>query len=399
MKGPINQLSTHVAYAEIEMSARVYALSIHADYRCRHSGVCCTADWDVPVELPVYRALDERIRSGVLRVAPGAEALQPFVVEPDLPDDAAAMLERTERGACVFFDRSTHLCVVHRDAGEQELPVTCRHFPRLAVRDARGTFVTLSHYCPTAAAMLFREDVPLEIVEGPPAFPVADYDGLNVTPDDLPPLLSPGMLMDLDGYSAWERHMVRRCSTDAVPERVVATLAGDAGVLRRWRPGGDRLAAAIARLPDDLAAADPHDTLAASVTLRAEVVAAIPDDLKPAHDEDGVPRAYARYVRPAWETFRRPLNRYVAAKAFASWSAYQGRGLATIIRGLEAALALVRVEAARQCRDAGRALDRPLLLEAFRAADFSLNHLAVGEDLAEAWSQAEAQGGVMRNAE
>jgi hypothetical protein len=63
--------------------------------------------------------------------------------------------------------------------------------------------------------------------------------------------------------------------------------------------------------------------------------------------------------------------------------------VATIVRGLEAALALVRVEAARQCRDARRVLDRDLLLEAFRSADFMLNHLAVGEELAAVWSRAE----------
>ena len=181
------------------MSSRVFALSIHADYRCQHSGVCCTADWDVPVELPVYRSLNERIEAGALRVAPNAEPLAPFIVEPGLPGDAAAILERTDRGECVFFDRPTHLCVVHRDAGEDALPETCRHFPRLAVADSRGTFITLSHYCPTAASMLFREDVDLRIVEGPQAFPFADYDGLTVTPDDLPPLLSPSMLMDPDG--------------------------------------------------------------------------------------------------------------------------------------------------------------------------------------------------------
>src|SRR5215510_5414166 len=90
----------------------VYSLSIHADYRCRHSGACCTADWDVPVELPVYRSLNERITQGTLRVAPNAEPLDPFIVEPELPGDAAAMLERTDRGECVFFDRPTHLCVV-----------------------------------------------------------------------------------------------------------------------------------------------------------------------------------------------------------------------------------------------------------------------------------------------
>ena len=59
------------------------------------------------------------------------------------------------------------------------------------------------------------------------------------------------------------------------------------------------------------------------------------------------------YVRDAWHEFRAPVNRFLAAKAFASWTAYQGRGVKTIVRGLEAALALVRVEAARQCRDCG----------------------------------------------
>src|SRR5690349_18004185 len=220
------------------MSSSVFALSIHADYKCRHSGACCTADWDVPVELPIYRSLDERLRLGALQVAPHARELLPFIVEPDLPEDAAAMLERTDRGECVFFERGSRLCIVHRDAGEAALPATCRHFPRLAVADGRGTFVTLSHFCPTAASMLFRDDVALEIVERPAAFPLADYDGLTVTADDLPPLLSPSMLMDAEGYTAWERHMVRRCAADRSPESVVASLAADAAALRSWRPGG-----------------------------------------------------------------------------------------------------------------------------------------------------------------
>jgi hypothetical protein len=52
-------------------------------------------------------------------------------------------------------------------------------------------------------------------------------------------------------------------------------------------------------------------------------------------------------------------------------------------------VALVRVEAARLCRDADRPLDAELLKEAFRAADFALNHLAIGEDLALGWTEAE----------
>src|SRR5688500_11735331 len=167
------------------MGSTVFALSIHADYRCRHSGACCSADWDVPVELPVYRSLRSAVAAGQLRVGSGAAPLDPVVVEPGLPDDAAAMLERTNRGDCVFFERPSHLCVVHRDLGEPALPSTCRHFPRVAVQDLRGTFITLSHFCPTAASMLFRDDVPIEIVSGPVAFPPGDYDGLVVTPEDL----------------------------------------------------------------------------------------------------------------------------------------------------------------------------------------------------------------------
>lgn len=371
----------------------VYALSFHADYKCRHSGACCTADWDVPVELPIYRSLEDAVTAGRLQVAPAASPLAPFIVEPDLPDDAAAMIERTDRGDCVFFERGTHLCVVHRDMGESALPATCRHFPRVAVRDTRGTFITLSHFCPTAAGMLFRDDVETRIVEGPPAFPPMDYDGLVVADEDLPPLLGPRMLMDGEGYTAWERHMVARCSDgDTLPESVMATLWRDARILRRWTPETQPLAAAVAALPSEPAVASEHANLETSLAAYREAMTAVPDDLKPAPDEDGLDAAFDARVRPAWRTFTGPLNRYLAAKAFASWTAYQGRGILAIVRGLEVALALVRVEASRQCRDHARTLDRDLLLEAIRSADFVLNHLAVGEDLADAWSNVAITG-------
>jgi Fe-S-cluster containining protein len=370
----------------------VFALSIHADYKCRHSGACCTADWDVPVELPVYRSLADAVGRGALRVSAAAAPLTPFIVEPELPDDAGAMIERTDRGDCVFFERDSHLCIVHRDLGETALPATCRHFPRVAVRDARGTFITLSHYCPTAASMLFREDVPLCIVEDPPAFPFADYEGLIVTGDDLPPLLTPRTLMDADGYAAWERHMVARCDAANGPESALATLARDVRQLQAWRAGERTLAETVMALPRDVVAAAPHDGLAPSLRLRAEVITAVPDDLKPRADESGLEAVYRNRVLRHWPAFHAPLNRYLAAKAFASWTAYQGRGIAAIVRGLEAALALVRVEAARQCRDAERDLDAELLLEAFRSADFALNHLAVGEDLADVWSKVATTG-------
>jgi hypothetical protein len=117
----------------------------------------------------------------------------------------------------------------------------------------------------------------------------------------------------------------------------------------------------------------------------------MPDDLRPDSDEQDLEAAFRMWVRDVWWEFRAPLNRYLAGKAFASWSAYQGRGVATIVRGLDAALAVVRVEASRECRNAGHALNAALLLQAFRSADFALNHLAVGEDLCEAWSVVETR--------
>jgi Fe-S-cluster containining protein len=371
----------------------VYSLSIHADYRCRHSGACCTADWDVPVELPLYRTLDEALSAG--RVAPagrldGRDAV--LIVENHLPDDAAAMVARTATGDCVFYHRNSGLCVIHRDLGEPMLPATCRHFPRLAVRDARGTFISLTHYCPTAVASLFRDDVRIEIVEDPPAFPDADYEGLVVTSDDWPPLLRPDCLADPQSYSAWERHMVATCADESLsPESVIATLERDARLVRRVSPATNAaIVNAIEHLPVGRVIVPAPAALDASLVRYHEVLKAVPDEWRPEADTQDLAVSYRRHVADEWTGFDKPLKRYLAAKAFASWTAYQGRGFLTIVRGLEAALALVRVEAARRCRDANCPLNADLLREAFRQADFALNHLAAGDELAETWSKVEA---------
>lgn len=370
------------------MGSTVRSLSIHADYRCRHSGECCSIDWDVPIEVPIYRSLTEAVAAG--RVTPATPTDAPFTVGDDMPDGTGAFFARTSEGRCVFFEAGSRLCVVHRDLGEPALPLTCRHFPRVSIQDARGTHVALSHFCPTAASMLFRDDVPVRIVEGPPAFPGTEYDGLVVAAEEFPPLLHPSMLMDHASYAAWEAHMVARCAElSRSPESILATLARDATVVRAWTPGKESLSETIASLPGDYVAAAAAETIDASLDLYFEVMTAVPDELRPEPDEHGLDVAFADYVRPEWARFTAPLDRYLAAKSFASWTSYQGRGVASIVRGLEAALALVRVEAARQCRDAGRPLDADLLLEAIRFADFSLNHLAVGDELAMNWAAVE----------
>ena len=371
----------------------VYSLSIHADYRCRHSGACCTADWDVPVEVPLYRTLDEALSAG--RVAPagrldGNNAV--LIIEDKLPGDAAAMVARTATGDCVFYHRNSGLCVIHRDLGEPMLPATCRYFPRLAVRDGRGTFISLTHYCPTAAASLFRDDVRIEIIQDPPAFPDAEYEGLVVTSEDWPPLLRPDCLADAQSYTAWERHMVARCADESLSaESVVETLERDARLVRRVSPATTAaIVHAIEQLPARRVSAPVPEALETSLAHYFDVLKAVPDEWRPEADTRDLAECYRRYVAMEWTGFDAPLRRYLAAKAFASWTAYQGRGFLTIVRGLEVALALVRVEAARRCRDANCPLDAELLLEAFRQADFALNHLAAGDELAEAWSKVEA---------
>jgi hypothetical protein len=353
--------------------------------------VCCTSDWDIPVELPLYRSLDAALETGRLNPSARSSEGDPFfITEPDLPDGAAAMVARTPTGHCVFYHRGSGLCVIQRDVNEAHLPSACRHFPRIAVRDLRGTFISLTHYCPTAAAMLFGPDGPIEIVESPPAFPSGDYEGLRVDKEAWPPLLHPNMLMDLDGYTAWERHMVARCNASTLsPEQVISTLRRDARVLRTFTPASGPLTAAVASLPEDVVSESAHLTLDASLVLHAEVLSAVPEDVRPEPDEEGLPEAFELGVAPEWAVWHAPLRRYLAAKAFANWTAYQGRGVLTIVQGLEAALAFVRVEAARECRNAGRVLDADLLKQAFRATDFVLNHIAVSDELARTWSRAE----------
>ena len=331
---------------------------IHADYRCRHSGACCSADWDVPIELPVYRTLQEAVDSGRLRPQASARHLPPFMVEPDLPEGAAAMLERPRPANACFSSADTKLCIVHRDLGEASLPATCRYFPRLAVRDDRGTFITLSHFCPTAASMLFRDDCPLAIVAGPHAFRPAEYEGLIVTGNDLPPLLSPTMLMDPAGYSAWERHMVARCAEiDWSPEVVVAHASARCAVAAHLeaRQCDARQEQSEIFPPTSGTCRVPTDARSEPALGTAQVMQAVPDDLRPQPDEHGLEKAFADDVRPAWSTFPDPAQPLPRRQGFASWTAYQGRGVATIVRGLDAALAVVRLEAARQCRNAGRA--------------------------------------------
>jgi Fe-S-cluster containining protein len=370
-----------------------FCLSVHAAYRCRHSGACCSSGWAIPIEVPLYRRLTDAIADGRLP-QPGdgdghgdTDGDGVIARQADAPAGIAGVLRTRGDGTCVLFDRASHLCTIHEHTSHDALPIACQQFPRVSLRDARGVFVTLSHYCPTAVDLLFDDDSgPLSIVRNPAAFPPDGfYDGLDAR-ETYPPLLRPGVLMDWDTLDAWNRLTVSRFAGETEDVDAAVRYLHDACEhLRKWSAADGPL---IERLSSWTAS--PPSTRRASaldwsaiVELDREVGHGVALDIETLDDQ------WTRQIAPVWPAFTRPLCRYVAAKLFASWCWYQGDGLRTVLRSVDAALAVLRVEAARQVRQHGRMLDRALLRESIRQADLRVVHLAAPEALARLWSVAE----------
>jgi hypothetical protein len=347
---------------------------MHVRYACRHSGACCSSGWAIPVE-----------QDKLTRIAALRSTDEWLLAATEAPPDVAGVLARGTDGHCVFHRAglSSSRCGIHRALGPAALPAACQHFPRECLIDRRGVFVTLSHYCPTAASLLFEHSGPVEIVEGPPANPHGEAEGLDAR-DVLPPLLTQGVLMDLDAYSAWEAHAVRSLAgqaslaAEASPEAVLDTLAADAARLMKWRPGGITLRDAIRAL-------DRADVRRDAVTppdwnTEMQLVALVHDAIA----EDQRPAALPRPARELftldrardWQAHALVINRFLAAHAFASWAAYQGRGLDAMIRELRTVLAVLRYEVLRACEQSQGTLTDATLKEAIRQSDLLLVHLA-----------------------
>jgi len=323
----------------------VFALSLHREYRCRHSGACCTAGWAIPV-------------SGRLLPLLGTDLLVP---------DAD--------GACRYYDAPARLCRIHAAHGESMLPMSCYQFPRRALIDERGTLVALSHFCPTAATLLCEDEAPLDVIEAPPAFPESHvYEGLDAR-GAWAPLVRPGVLFDLASYSRWERFAVAAFAPERPVMAALAELAAAAERLRAWAPDDGPFDAWVftalsapldgadaIEIYDRFATRDAYDTLH---TLVPEGLAAPPPAdpaLPPLADAD-------------WGAEQRSARRYLASRAFASWAAYEGHGLRTLIAELVVSALVLHVECRRACHAAGRALDRPLMIESIRQSDLLLVHL------------------------
>jgi Fe-S-cluster containining protein len=410
------------------VTVRVRALSIHAGYRCGHSGACCSSGWPIAVEPAAEDGLRAALASGHPGFAGADVALQAV---DGLPHGARVVLRHDAAGRCVFLEPcDERRCAVHRRLGEGALPSACRHFPRVATLTPLGVSVTLSHYCPTAASLLFAPGG-LAIVEGPPAFPSSwPWEGLDAG-DALPPLLRPGVLMDWPSLERWERFAVRVLAEEGVtPEAALDVLETAAETARGWTPSEGAFGAAFDGVlggvgtafvgalrnegpafigafqdggPAFIGALQNGDEDARDPARRgsragggsrawrawrlvADCVAhrdRLPPE--PVADDD----ADALRVAPAWPALALPVRRWLAAKAFASWLALQGEGLRTSVLGLRVALGVLRAEAARGSAEAGRPLDADLLKEAVRRADLLLVHLADPEALARRLSRCE----------
>lgn len=294
---------------------------MHVPYECRDSGACCSSGWPIPLE---------RSRVAVVQVLrQDGSWLRPAI---DAPPDIGGVLAVSRNGHCVFHGDG---CEVQRALGPAAMPTACQHFPREVLIDRRGVFVTLSHYCPTAADLLFQHSGAVAIVEGPPVLSMGDPEGLDAR-GVLPPLLVDGVLTDDDGYSAWEAHVVGALTRDddRLPEQTLGELWRDLAIVQRWRPGPTSLTDWIARLSPNT-----H-----------------PPRLAKGHQA------------------HRVIRRYLAARAFASWLPYQGNGIAAGLGGLALALSELRDRIARVSARGCRGLSDEGLKDAIRATDLRLVH-------------------------
>jgi hypothetical protein len=294
----------------------------------------------------------------------------------DAREKDAWHVARDTRGECVFYDRTDGgLCIIHRDIGESALPAACRHFPRKVLHDPRGSFISLSHFCPTAAAMLLAGGA-VSIVEArPPLRLELEMEGLDAR-NALPPLLRPGLLCDFDGYATWEQAGLALFARPHCRSTTCLTdLAAATDVIRRWTPGACSLSDCVLAAFDEKSAGASawacHDRAMRRVARLA--AGSIGDDLLPIpHFEE---QWNARAGTDAIDWFDVGMKNYLAARLFGNWIAYQGQGLRSIVEWLQTCAAVVRHFVLQRLRRSGLPLDRAVFIESVRSADLLLLHV------------------------
>lgn len=344
---------------DAQAGSPVRVLSTHAGYYCRHSGACCTSGWPIPIERDALaglrHALDRRV---VVPVAPAGQRL--FEFPADAPPDTPAIINSSQ-GRCVFFRQSpAGHCSIQAQLGPRAVPLACRQFPRLSVLDPRGVSVTLSHYCPTAASML-RNGTPLRIEVNHASFPpTGEYVGLDAAAA-LPPLLRPGVLMDWESWWEFERIAVDAIAeSPPAPAEALTRLRVMVEFVRQWTPGDGVLIARVREAFADPPKAGRPQAPQPLAPFAALALDAVPDDLKPLAKTGDLLEREADVTRG-----------FLAAHAFANWTAHLGAGLRSWLRTIEIAGGLIETGVG------------------VRRADLILRHLAAPDALAEIASRAE----------
>jgi hypothetical protein len=241
------------------------------------------------------------------------------------------------------------------------------------LHDARGTLISLSHYCPTAAALLL-DPRPPRIVPAPPSLALdGAAEGLDAR-EALPPLLRPGMLTDRDGYAAWEVRALETLGRDGMDaSRAVATIDAATRRIQEWRPGGAPLRDTVNR-EFDVASAPEHDEdLEADAIRFRRAVASVPSGIARPAAFSGLAERWPE-VAPWWPEVDRALRAYLSARLFGNWIAYHGQGLHAIVEYLRISHSVVKVEAIRHHAGASSS-PWQTVIEAFRNADMLLVHL------------------------
>jgi hypothetical protein len=284
---------------------------------------------------------------------------------PDPPSGCRSSFRIVEAtGGCWFRDEPGRSCAIHRDYGEDLLPSACRQFPRVCVLEPDVVSVSLSHYCPTAADLLFGGTETFGLVTAPEAFPPTwPFEGLDAR-DAYPPFLRPGVLLGFDGLRLSEDHAVGVLSSEplwsalAIIDSAVESArswTAEGGPLREWL--AESFVRAGGQVTAEPRAADPRPVLLDSLT--AGTVPSV--TLPPFQTGPLVVSTLADLA----------LRKYLASRLIAAWITFQADDLRSVVKYLRLCLDTVFLfESARPAEES----EGTRWKEAIRSADLWILH-------------------------
>lgn len=317
-------------------------IALHADYLCRHSGVCCAERWAIPVERVRQARLQSAIDSGTLR-PPHTQSTY-FESAEGIDPDALVVVGRSGRD-CVFFEPDHRLCAIHHDLGHAALPSACQHFPRVIAIDPRGVTLSLSHVCPTVGGLLTadvtgwnrRVDRGRVVTDG------QDWSGLDAR-EVLPPQVNASLLWDWESMTAFEDQALDLLGRTA-PARALGVIDAVATALSRLDEGELRPHVLAAFADADARASSLEPDLAALTGL----VAGCTSGGAIAAGGLGVPVRDVASSGTAWDSVAPQVTRYLAARLLASPVMYHALDVRVWSLWMQACYAVLRSAFAREC--------------------------------------------------